>query len=357
MSDYTVSQIAPTDKRAMRQMDALLEKEGIERDKNLDYSIGLFDENYDLVATGSCFANTLRCMAVSSEHQGEGLMNQVISHLIEYQYSRGNTSLFLYTKCNTARFFGDLGFYEIARVEGKVVFMENRKTGFADYLKQLQTETNVFFENVPKTDHSKVGAVIMNANPFTLGHRYLLEQAAASVDLLHVFVVSEDASLVPFSVRKTLVKEGCADLSNVICHETGPYMISNATFPSYFLKDSNTVIRSHAKLDIQVFLRIAQALSITDRFVGEEPFSQVTGIYNQVMAEELANAGLTCHIIPRKADEDGAISASDVRCLIQNGNFDALKKKVPECTFQYFTSPAAEPVIQKIRTAQEVRHY
>ena len=164
MSDYTVSRISSTDKRAVRQMDALLEKEGIERDKNLDYSIGLFDDNYDLVATGSCFANTLRCMAVSSEHQGEGLMNQIISHLIEFQYSRGNTSLFLYTKCNTARFFGDLGFYEITRVEGKVVFMENRRTGFSDYLKRLQRETSAFLES-EKGQDAKIGAVIMNANP------------------------------------------------------------------------------------------------------------------------------------------------------------------------------------------------
>ncbi len=181
MSDYTVSRISPTDKRAVRQMDALLEKEGIERDKNLDYSIGLFDDNYDLVATGSCFANTLRCMAVSSEHQGEGLMNQIISHLIEFQYSRGNTSLFLYTKCNTARFFGDLGFYEIARVEGKVVFMENRRTGFADYLKQSAERNRRFHSNRRKSGSAvKSGAVIMNANPFTLGHRYLLEQAASA---------------------------------------------------------------------------------------------------------------------------------------------------------------------------------
>lgn len=141
MSEYTISQITPSDRRACRQMDALLEKEGIERDKNLDYSIGLFDEDYNLVATGSCFSNTLRCMAVSSDHQGEGLMNQVVTALMDYQFSRGCTDLFLYTKITTARFFRDLGFYEIARVEGKLVFMENRRTGFENYLKNLQHET------------------------------------------------------------------------------------------------------------------------------------------------------------------------------------------------------------------------
>lgn len=352
MSEYTISRIRPDDRRGLRQMDTLLNQEGIERDKNLDYSVGMFDENYEMIATGSCFGNTLRCLAVSSDHQGEGLLNQLITHLIEFQYERGNTSLFLYTKCNAARFFGDLGFYEIARADGKVVFMENRKNGFSNYLNQLKAETKAFSH-----ENTAVGAVIMNANPFTLGHQYLLEQAASQTDLLHVFIVSEDVSLVPLSVRERLVREGSAHLNNIIYHQTGPYMISNATFPSYFLKDSDTVIRSHAKLDIAVFVRIAQALGITRRFVGEEPFSQVTGIYNQVMKEELEANGIVCTILPRKCCGGEAISASSVRRLIKENQMDALKDKVPACTWKFFTSPEAAPVLQRIQTASEVIHY
>lgn len=357
MSDYNFSQIRPTDRRALRQMDELLKQEGIERDKNLDYSVGLFDEDYDLAATGSCFGNTLRCLAVSSDHQGEGLLNRVVSHLTEYQFGRGFTDLFLYTKCNTAKFFGDLGFYEIARVDGKVVFMENRKQGFSRYLDHLKEETNAHLAAAPVKPGSRIGAVIMNANPFTLGHQYLLEQASAQVDLLHVFIVSEDVSLVPLAVRERLVREGSAHLKNVVCHQTGPYMISNATFPSYFLKDSDTVIRSHAKLDIRVFLQIAQALGITSRFVGEEPFSQVTSIYNQVMKEDLLAAGIACTVFPRKSDSDGAISASAVRALIQKGDMAALEGKVPQTTYAYFASPEAGPVIGRIRNAGDVKHY
>lgn len=358
MPEYNFSQIRPNDKRSSRQMDELLQQEGIERDKNLDYSVGLFDEDYNLAATGSCYCNTLRCLAVSSAHQGEGLMNRIISHLVEYQYGRGCTDLFLYTKCDTAKFFGDLGFYEIARVDGKVVFMENRRQGFACYLDRLKEETDTaVLANPDLAGRSRVGAVIMNANPFTLGHQYLLEQAAGQVDLLHVFVVSEDVSLVPLAVRERLVREGSSHLNNLVYHQTGPYMISNATFPSYFLKDSDMVIRSHAKLDIGVFLQIAQALGITSRFVGDEPFSQVTGIYNQVMKEELLYAGITCTIFPRKEDSDGAISASAVRKLVQEGDMEALRGKVPEPTYTYLTSPEAAPVVKRIQGAGEVKHY
>ena len=111
MSDYTISKIYPTDKRSLTQLDALLEQEGITRDANLDYICAIYDEEYQIIATGSCFANTLRCFAVSKSHQGEGLLNTIITHLIDIQYQRGNMHLFLYTKIESAKFFKDLGFY------------------------------------------------------------------------------------------------------------------------------------------------------------------------------------------------------------------------------------------------------
>lgn len=138
MSDYPISEVYRSDRRANREVDALLTAEGIRRDRNLDYTCGMYDENGHIIATGSCFGNTLRCLAVSREHQGEGLMNEIITHLLQVQYERGNVHLFLYTKESSSKFFNDLGFREIARIPGLVVFMENRRTGFRDYLENLK---------------------------------------------------------------------------------------------------------------------------------------------------------------------------------------------------------------------------
>lgn len=345
MGEYVLTQVQ--DKATLAQVDALLQQEGITRDGNLDYIAALLDEEGNVIATGSCFGQTLRCFAVSAEHQGEGLLNQIISHLMEYQLSRGNSHLFLYTKVKTAKFFESLGFYEIARVEGTLVFMENRRSGFPGYLKNLE-----------KTARPGLSAaIVMNANPFTLGHQYLVETAAAQCDTIHLFVLSEDASLVPFSVRKELVRRGTEHLKNVVLHDSGPYMISNATFPSYFLKDAAAVIQGHAKLDLAVFARIAQALGVTVRYVGEEPNSQVTGIYNSIMEQSLPKYGITCRVIPRKAAEGKAISASTVRKALQAGDWETLKTLVPQTTLDYFTSPQAEPVLEAIRKADNVVHY
>ena len=347
MSDYSISKVYPTDKYSLSQIDVLLQKEGISRDGNLDYICAMHDEKDDIIATGSCFGPTLRCFAVSREHQGEGLLNEIISHLMEVQYARGNMHLFLYTKVNSAKFFGDLGFYEIARVAGTLVFMENRKSGFPGFLKNL--------EKAKKDGVS--AALVMNANPFTLGHQYLVETAAAQCDTLHLFVLSEDASLVPFAVRKKLVRDGVAHIPNVVLHDSGPYIISSATFPSYFLKDEAAVIDGHARLDLAVFTKIAQALNVTARYVGEEPTSQVTGLYNRIMAQELPKAGIACHIIPRKEADGKAISASTVRVALQNGDWEQLKTLVPSTTLDYFTSPEAAPVLERIRRAGNVVHY
>ena len=348
MSDYTITQINPSDKYGNRLVNELLTAEGIRRDANLDYTCGMYDDEMNLIATGSCFGNTLRCMAVSHTHQGEGLMNSIVSHLIEVQFSRGNTHLFLYTKCDSARFFGDLGFYEIARINGQIVFMENKRTGFSSYLNSLEKQK----ESAPR-----IAALVMNANPFTLGHQYLVEKAASENDILHLFIVSEDASLVPFSVRKKLVMEGTAHLKNIRYHDSGPYIISNATFPSYFQKDEQAVIESHAMLDLTVFTKIASALGINRRYVGEEPTSLVTGIYNQIMSEKLPENGIECVIVPRKENKGAVISASTVRQALKEENWPLLEELVPETTLNYFKSPDARPVIDKIQASENVIHY
>ena len=351
MSSYSLSKIYPSDKGAFRQIDALLQQESLTRDRNLDYTCGLYDDDMNIIATGSCFGNTLRCLAVDSAHQGEGLLNQVITHLIAFQHDRGNRHLFLYTKCNTAKFFGDLGFYEIVRIEDQLVFMENQRKGFADYLRSLVGDAQL------PLPAGRVAAIVVNANPFTLGHRHLIETAAAENDCLHLFIVSEDASLIPFSVRKKLVLEGTAHLRNIVYHDSGPYMISNATFPSYFQKDETAVITGHAELDLEIFKKIAAVLGIQRRYVGEEPTSQVTGLYNQIMQQKLPEAGIDCIVIPRKQANGLAISASTVRKAIQDGAFDTLKSLVPETTWRFFQSEEALPIIQKIKASGNVVHY
>jgi len=418
---YDVSQIYLTDRGERERVEALLHAEGLRLDRNLDYTCGIYDDAGNLIATGSCSANTLRCLAVSRDYQGEGLMNKVISHLIYVQSQRGNTHLFLYTKCSSARYFRDLGFYEIIRIKDQIVFMENRARGFSSYLDRLKRESGrkeeqnglkrefggsaeqngleleshesaeslrrfgVVSRNMPDANAKlpeRIGAVVMNANPFTLGHRYLIEVAAKKCDVLHVFILSEDTSLFPFSVRKKLVMEGTRDIPGIRYHDSGPYIISNATFPSYFQKDEKAAIESHARLDLEIFSRIAAALGITDRFVGEEPRSVVTSLYNDLMQSLLPERGIECHVIPRRRidnavcaeeaeredraglsenggdDTEGmVISASDVRRAIQTGDEALLNKLLPESTLSWLHSQEAVPVIDRIRRTKNVIHY
>ena len=342
----SLSEISPRDTRTQAQMDALLEQEGIRRDRNLDYSCGVFDDGA-LIACGSSFHNTLRCLAVSSDHRGEGLMNQVVSHLMVRQVNLGNSHVFLYTKVKNERIFKDLGFYEIARVDGSLVFLENRRDGFARYLRSLEKTRR----------DGKCAAVVMNANPFTLGHRYLIETAARENDFVHLFLLSEEAGPIPFAVRKKLVQAGVADLGNVIFHESGPYIISSATFPSYFLRDEDDAILAHARLDLAVFEKIAAALNLSARYVGEEKSSHVTALYNRTMAELLPRMGLAFREIPRLQADGEIVSASTVRQAIHDGRLEDYRQLLPQTTYDYFMSGEAAPVAAAIRAMPDPRHY
>lgn len=350
MSGYVISEIYPFDKRANREVDELLYQEGIQRDEHLDYTCGIYTSDNVLVATGSCFGNTLRCLAVSEGYQGEGLLNKIISHLITFQFHRGFSHLFVYTKVESASYLLDLGFYEIACVEDKLIFLENKKDGFSSYIKKLEKESKT-------TKNEKQASIVMNANPFTLGHLHLVEQASKENDVVHLFMVSEDSSLIPFEIRKKLIIEGTKHLSNVIYHDTDSYMISHATFPSYFLKDQEMVMEIQAKLDIEVFIKIAKALHIKKRYVGEEPFSQVTKIYNDIMVKSLKYQGIECTVIPRLKINDEMVSASKVRLAIKNNDFNQVKQWVPKTTYSYLVSDEAKTIVKKIQDTEEVIHH
>lgn len=347
---YSIGKVNPANHKELAEIDLLLSREGIRRDYNLDYTCAMYDEDYNIIATGSLFADSLRCLAVSKDHQGEGLMNQIVTHLINEQFERGNFHLFLYTKSCATKFFSDLSFYEIAKIDGKIAFMENRRNGFADYLQKLADES-------PETQvGQRIASIVMNANPFTLGHQYLVEKAAAENDIVHLFMVSEDQSLVPFEVRRKLILAGVAHLPNVVCHDSGSYIISSATFPSYFQKDDDAVIESHALVDVNIFVKIARKLGIQRRYVGDEPFSHVTHIYNRIMQQQLPEQGIECIVVERKAVDGQIISASAVRQAIKDVNRDKLKIMLPVSSLHFFESDEAKPIIDKIKQTSDVSH-
>ncbi len=322
------------------KLENLLNSEGINLDKNIDYTMGIYHDD-QLIATGSFFKNIVKCVAVSSKYQGLGVLNKVISHLMNEQYLRGYTHTFVYTKCNAAELFSYLGFYEIARVKDTVVFMENKPEGIQRYIEELSQK---------RVDGNSIACIVMNANPFTLGHLHLVEKASNENDILHIFVVSEEASVIPFKIRYELIKKGTSHLKNVILHSTSNYIVSQATFPSYFIKEEKNVVEAHARLDLEIFTKcIVPCLGIKTRYVGEEPYCEVTKTYNSIMRETLECKGIQCKIIRRLENQGNGISASRVRELIKNDEIEGIKELVPLSTYEYFQSEDAKELLNKIK--------
>ena len=189
-----------------------------------------------------------------------------------------------------------------------------------------------------------VGAIVMNCNPFTLGHEYLVEYASKKVKKLYVFVVEEDKSDFPFIDRFNLVQAGVKKFSNVEVLPSGKFIISQQTFSGYFNKESLQDVQIDSSKDVEIFAKeIAPTLGITIRFVGEEPEDSVTRQYNETMKNILPNYGVELCEIPRLMFGDKVISAKKVREALKVGDFDTIKKLVPKTTLKYLRDKILPP--------------
>lgn len=301
-----------------------LTRAGLEADRDVERTALLWDGEA-LIATGSRQGNLLKCIAVDESRQGEGLTATVLTALRQDAFEAGHSHLFLYTKPKNKWMFSSLFFYPVAQT-ADVLLMENRRGGIRDFLETLPAEHC----------EGTVGAAVMNCNPFTKGHRYLIETAAKECDLVYVFVLSEDRSHFSAADRLEMVKLGTADLPNVRVLPTGPYLISSATFPTYFLKEREKAGAIQCRLDIEIFKNyFVPKFGINRRYVGTEPLSPMTNLYNQALQVYLPEAGIELREIPRTELGGTPVSASAVRVLLEAGDLTALRELVPRTTWDY----------------------
>jgi [citrate (pro-3S)-lyase] ligase len=316
---------------------ALIEASGLVFEDNIDVMVGIYEDER-LVATGSRAGDILKMLAVTPDYQGGSTLGELVTELVMNGQRDGYESLFIYTKPEYAVSFQSLNFFLLASQE-KVALLEYGK-GLATWLASKKELVRSGLN----------GAIVVNCNPFTNGHRYLIENAARQVENLYIFVVREDRSVFPFDVRYRLVEQGVRHIPNVILLDTSRYIVSGATFPTYFLKKDDPVARIQMELDVTLFAsKIAPFFGITRRFVGTEPNCPLTGAYNLTMQSLLPEYGIDLRIIMRAQTVTGVISASRVRELIGQGDFAALADYVPATTLTYLESDAAKAVRERLQ--------
>lgn len=329
MEDMTIREIHLRLTSEREMLSTFLASHGLKLDGDVECAFGIF-ESEDLVGCGCAAGNLLKCFAIGEELRGQNGLGTLISRLSANRFMLGFTDLFVFTRPHNRALFTGCGFAPLAETE-QVLLLENNRSGLRNYLQKLPR---------PTQGEKNVGAIVMNCNPFTNGHLALISHAAAQCEFLYVFVVEENRSAFPFADRIDLVRQGTAHLPNVCVCPSGPYMISGLTFPTYFLKDTESPSALQSELDITLFAtQIAPALNIRQRFAGEEPFDAVTRQYNETMERLLPKHGVEFCQIPRKCLDGEPISASRVRKLLEEhgGVTEEIRQLVPPCTGDYLT--------------------
>lgn len=346
-----------------RRVEAFLAANGLRLAPLDRYVVVTRDEDGDeILAGGGLDGNVIKCVAVSESARSEGLMNILVSRLIAIAREEGRESVKAFTKPENEGIFKSLGFGLLASAP-KAILMENGRGGLPEYKKYLASLARP----------GRNGAIVMNANPFTKGHRYLVEQAASQVDNLYVIVVKEDRSRFPYVERKAMIEAGCAGLDNVVVCEGSDYAISAATFPTYFLKKLDDATDTQIALDLDLFVNhIAQPLGVTVRFAGSEPEDALTHRYNELMAEILpgtsvavvrqdhqpdselvegsavrqARRPIDFVEIPRLEQKGKPLSATSLRRALDKGGFKEAMEYIPESTVPYLVADLAERALR-----------
>jgi [citrate (pro-3S)-lyase] ligase len=319
-----------------------LKKHDLLYEEDIEFSVAAIDKNDEVTACGCCAGNILKCFAINEELRGYNILGNITSKLVMNRLQNGLSHLFIFTKPENEKWFVNSGFTSIAKTKD-VVLMENLRTGLERFLHNIEKH-EVY-------NGEEIGAIVVNCNPFTLGHLHLIEYAAKDCKHLYIFVVEEDKSIFPFKARFDLVRNGTAHIQNVTAYPSGPYIISNLTFPTYFLKDKTSHENIQNELDAILFSqKIASYLGIAVRYVGQEPNCHVTNSYNKILRRVLPLNGVRLIEIPRICSEAGEIiSASAVRNLIKTQGLGRwMKDFLPEVTCKYLMSKEAKPIIDKI---------
>lgn len=365
-----IQTLNPTTPRQRQRIEAFLKRNGLRFD-DMHYYAAITDDDGEMIAGGGLKGNVIKCVAVDDAHKGEAIANTLISHLIAHANEEGYSNVKLFTKPKNRQLFESLSFRLLAEAP-EAVLMETGIGGInnmVEQLKKIKEEGEVCKENnqeckkeektnlnitTPQHLNTSIpqplttttplrGVVVMNCNPFTLGHRYLIEQAAKQVERLFVMVVREDCSLFSYAERKAMVEQGVAHLENVTVIDGSEYAISQATFPTYFLKRLDDAADTQMLLDLDLFRRhIAPALGTTVRFIGTEPTDRLTRRYNQLMHEVLADV----REIVRLEKEGNAVSASRVRKAMEQGDMNTIRQLVPPTTLPYIIAHLATQALQ-----------
>ena len=356
MMDYEIQAVPLALSLWRRRVEQFLEANQLRLDEVDYYAVVTRPDSDEILAGGGLQGDIVKCIAVGEQLRDEHISNRLISHLISEASQRGHQSVKVFTKPQNRQIFESFGFRLVGEAP-LAILMENGQ-GIERYKSYLQGVSDAISRTpVPPHPHTS-GIIVMNANPFTRGHQYLIEQAAQQVEHLFVIPVKEDRSMFPYVERKAMIEaaiklieskspslsgEGRGGASITLC-EGSDYAISAATFPTYFLKRLDNAADTQMRLDLDIFKRhLAPALGATIRFVGSEPDDALTCHYNELMREMLPEV----REIERMQENGEVVSASKVRKALENGDFQRAAALVPPTTIPYLLAHLATDALQQ----------